>query len=691
MSHGTLFPHLWRLVCEADQRRLATWRSMTDRDAVKSRQAAVSESIQRMIGPWPERCPLNAEVTGGFQREGYIVDLVRFESRPGFHATAAVYTPTHVAGPFPAVVSPCGHSANGLRAEPYQLAHIALVRQGFQVISYDPISQGERLQYLDADGQSTLAGCCHEHCMAGNQMNLTGGNFANVRIWDGIRALDYLLERGQADPDRLGVTGNSGGGTLSTYLLCLDDRYAAAAPSCYITTLVHRIATRMAADSEQQFVPMLAEGVDHPELLLPFVPKPLLVCAAIQDFFPIEGARRTVDDLRDVYQVMGCPDRIDICEANERHGFTKPLREGMVRWFNRWLRGDESPYEEAPATIEEDPTLFVTPTGQVMTSIPETLAIHQIVQRDVPPRMACQGHPEALLAELPRLLGIDPASAKRPWPRPFTAANRAVPPPMPRGVVAEPVNLRSDFDVDLSGWLLRPARPSGDPVVLCPDEAGCRGLLARGQAAWALADAGRTVLTFDPRGVGEDRGELPDGVPGRRYYDFYGLEVDLTYTSWMLGRPLLGQRVFDALCAAEWLRTRTGRPVAMHGLGEGGLLALLAAALEPDLTAVEASGTLVSWRSLFETEVYAYLPNILVPSILSYGDLPEIAACLAPRPLTIADAVDAARRPVAEAELVAAYEVCRAAYQAAGAAEALALRGAAAKECGEAREAAAAV
>lgn len=674
MSDGSLFPHLWRLVCEADSRRLEAWRAMTTPAAVQARQAAVLEAIGQMIGPWPERCPLHTAVTGGFERDGYRVDLLRFESRPGFHVTAALYTPTHVAGPFPAVLSPCGHSANGLRAEPYQLAHIALARQGFQVLTYDPVSQGERVQYLDADGRPTLAGCCHEHCMAGNQMTLTGGSFANLRIWDGIRALDCLLEVGQADPARLAVTGNSGGGTLSSYLLCLDNRYAVAAPSCYITTLVHRIATRMAADSEQQFVPMLAAGVDHPELLLPFAPKPLLVCAAIKDFFPIDGARRTVADLRDVYEVMGCPERVALCEADESHGFTKPLREGMVRWFNRWLRGDETPYEEAPATIEDDPTLFVTPTGQVLTSLPEALTIHAVVQRDVPPAMACAGQPAAMLRELPRLLGIDAAAARRPWPRPFSPANRAVPPPMPPGVVAEPVNFRSDFDVDLSGWLLRPAKPVGDPVVLLPDDAGCESLLARGQAAWALAAAGRTVLTIDPRGVGADRGALPEGVPGRRYYDFYGLEVDLTYTSWMVGHPLLGQRVFDALAAAEWLRRRCGRDVGLHGVGEGGLLALLAGALDASVTAVEVSGCLISWRSLFETEVYGYLPNILVPGILSYGDLPEIAASLAPRPLTIAGALDAARQPVSAADLAAAYEVCRAAYQAAGAAEALTLR-----------------
>ncbi len=674
MSHGALFPHLWRLVCEADARRLQAWRAMTTPGTIRSRQVAVRDAIQRMIGPFPDRCPLSAEVTGGFERDGYTVELVRFASRPGFHVTAAVYTPTGLAGPYPGIISPCGHSANGLRAEPYQLAHIGLVRQGFQVLTYDPVSQGERVQYLDDAGKPTLVGCCHEHCMAGNQMNLTGHGFANVRIWDGIRALDYLLERGQADPARLGVTGNSGGGTLSTFLLCLDERYAAAAPSCYITTLVHRIATRMAADSEQQFVPMLAEGVDHPELLLPFAPKPLLVCAAIQDFFPIEGARQTVADLKEVYGVLGHPGHVSLCEANERHGFTKTLREGMTRWFNLHLRGDDAPYEEAPATIEDDASLFATPTGQVLTSLPGEVTIHQLVQRDAPPAMACVGQPAAVVAALPRLLGIEPAAAKRPWPRPFAAANRAVPPPLPPGVVGEAVNLRSDFDVDLSGWLLRPARPTGEPVLLLPDDAGCAPLLARGQAAWTLAAAGRTVLTIDPRGVGQDVGELPDGVPGRRQFDFYGLEVDLTYTSWMLGRPLLGQRVFDALCAAQWLRQRCGRTVAVHGLGEGGLLALLCGALDSEVTAVEVVGALLSWRNLFETEVYAFLPNILVPDILSYGDLPEIAASLAPRPLTIAAAVDATRRPVAATALATTYEVCRAAYQAAGAAEALALR-----------------
>ncbi|NUP98634.1 MAG: acetylxylan esterase, partial [Armatimonadetes bacterium] len=380
-----------------ESKRLEAWRSLTTPAAVAARQSWVRETVQRMIGPFPARCDLDPRVTGGFDRADYRVELVIFDSRPGFPVTATLYVPRGD-GPFPAVVVPCGHSANGRMVEGYQRAHIGFVKQGFVVLAYDPISQGERIQYLDDAGQPTIGNCCHEHCMAGNQLALTGGSMANIRIWDGIRAHDYLLTRGEVDPQRVAVAGNSGGGTLSTFLLCLDERYAAGSPNCYITTLVHRIATRMAADSEQQFVPMLLEGIDHADLLLPAAPKPVQIGAALRDFFPIDGTRRTTADLQRVYEVLGAGDKMTIATTDNVHGWDKTLREAATMWFNRHLRGVDEPYEEPDFPVEDDPTLFATRTGQVLTSVPGALGIHEIVKRDAPPKLACRAAADPVAA-----------------------------------------------------------------------------------------------------------------------------------------------------------------------------------------------------------------------------------------------------------------------------------------------------
>ncbi|MCC7494328.1 MAG: acetylxylan esterase [Fimbriimonadaceae bacterium] len=673
MERDTLFLHLWRQVCQLEEARRVAWQQLTTPAAIAARQRWVRERVQAMIGPFPERCDLRARVTRTLDRPTYTVEAVIFESRPRFPVTASLYLPKERPGLLPAVVSPCGHSANGRLYENYQRMHLALVQQGFAVLSYDPISQGERLQYLDAAGKSTLAGCCHEHCMAGNQINLTGAGFANVRIWDGIRALDYLLSRPEIDPQRVGVAGNSGGGTLSAYLLCVDDRYAAGAPACYITTLVHRIATRMAADAEQQFVPMLQEGLDHADLLLPAAPKPVLIGAAVQDFFPIAGARQTAADLASIYEVLGRREQTAIATADAPHGWSQPLREATVRWFNRWLRDRDTAYQEPAITTEADATLYATASGQVLTSEPQAATIHEIVQRDFAVSPSCRTAADpaaALRAGLPALLGIDPAAATRPWPRPWWPVPPVALPPAPAGLRLEAVQLLSDYDVELRGVLLTPARRTGQAVLLACDEAGLAPLLTRAGRAVELAAAGAVVLVIEPRGVGSDVGPVPQQQTAGRYYGFYGVEVDLTYTSWMIGRPLVGQRTFDLLCAAHWLRQK-GLPVALYGVGEGGLLALLAAALDPQVTSVTAEGMLVSWQNLFDTPVYDYLPGILPPGILRLGDLPDVAAAVAPRPVSLRGLVDARRQPLAADAVRSAYAPAVAAFERCGAPERL--------------------
>src|SRR5207253_7664132 len=120
------------------------------------------------------------------------------------------------------------------------------------VLCYDPIGQGERIQLLDKDGKPAISRGTDEHDMVGVGALLIGSSTATYRIWDGIRSLDYLAGRAEIDPKRLGCTGNSGGGTLTAYLMALDERIGCAAPSCYITSLERLFATIGPQDAEQQ-------------------------------------------------------------------------------------------------------------------------------------------------------------------------------------------------------------------------------------------------------------------------------------------------------------------------------------------------------------------------------------------------------------------------------------------------------
>ena len=247
-----------------DARRQAIAAIKTPEDIAK-RQRALRAFFLRSLGDLPVRTPMNPHVVGTLKRDGYHVEKVIIESRPGHHVTANFYVP-HGKPPYPGVLLPCGHSENGKAYEQYQRVAILLAKSGMAVLCYDPIGQGERLQRLDDQGKPVVRNTT-EHTMAGIGALLVGRQEASYRIWDGLRALDYLAGRNEVDPRRLGCTGNSGGGTLTAYLMALDDRIAVAAPSCYITSLERLFATIGPQDAEQNITGQVAAGMEHADYL----------------------------------------------------------------------------------------------------------------------------------------------------------------------------------------------------------------------------------------------------------------------------------------------------------------------------------------------------------------------------------------------------------------------------------------
>ena len=184
-------------------------------------------------------------------RDAYTIEKVIFESRPGFPVTANLYLPAGVDGPRPGVVGTCGHSTNGKAAEAYQSFAQGLARLGYVCLIYDPIGQGERLQYVTEDLKSRVGIGVREHLYAGNQQFLVGEFLGMWRAWDGIRALDYLLTRPEVDRQQIGVTGNSGGGTMTTWLCGVEPRWTMAAPSCFVTSFLRNMENELPADTEQ--------------------------------------------------------------------------------------------------------------------------------------------------------------------------------------------------------------------------------------------------------------------------------------------------------------------------------------------------------------------------------------------------------------------------------------------------------
>jgi pimeloyl-ACP methyl ester carboxylesterase len=309
----------WR---QDDQRR-KSWEGIRTEQDLRRVQQQLRADLLKMLGGLPtKKTPLNPHITGRIQMDGFHIEKLIFESLPHIYVTALLYVPDDTSTKHPGVLVAAGHSANGKGY--YQALCQRLVKRGYFVICWDPVGQGERSQFWDAKNHKSRYNLiCAEHAVMGNLAYLAGTNLARWEIWDGIRAVDYLLTRPEVDPNRINITGTSGGGFQAAHIAALDPRIKVAAPSCYFTSLPMRVYNRIFkdpdSDPEQDLYGMISNGVDHPGLLLLMYPRPVFVAAAVLDFFPIEGTRKTFREVSDIYTRLGHEDRIAMHESYNEH------------------------------------------------------------------------------------------------------------------------------------------------------------------------------------------------------------------------------------------------------------------------------------------------------------------------------------------------------------------------------------
>jgi cephalosporin-C deacetylase-like acetyl esterase len=314
------------------------------------------------------KTPLNPKITGMVKRKGLTVEKIVIESHPGFYVTGCLFLPEKREKPAPVVIFCSGHSADAFRNEVYQHSILNLAEKGFVVYAFDPIGQGERLQYVDpASGKSKVGGPTTEHSYAGAQTLLAGTSLSDYFIWDGVRVVDYLLTRPEIDPERIGITGRSGGGTQSAMIAAYDERIYASAPECYITSFRRLLQSIGPQDAEQNMYACIARGFDFPDYFHLRAPKPALIVTTTHDFFSIQGARETFAEAQKSYSLFGSPGNIRITEDMGTHESTRKNREAIYAFFQEHLRlrGESIDRQVVPFSREE---LTVTPTGQVVTS-----------------------------------------------------------------------------------------------------------------------------------------------------------------------------------------------------------------------------------------------------------------------------------------------------------------------------------
>jgi cephalosporin-C deacetylase-like acetyl esterase len=613
------------------ERRAATIAAITTREQGIQRQQAVREKIRALVGGLPSyHGPLNTREAGTLNHEEYRIEKIIYESLPHFYVTANVYLPTHGTPPFPAVLMPIGHWEGGKEGD-RQIA-IGLAKKGIIALEYDPIGQGERLQNYDPDLRASKVGASTtEHSHGNGQTQLIGDSIARYRIFDGIRGIDYLQSRKDVDPQRIGCAGCSGGGTLTSYISTLDDRVKVAMAACYINSWQDLLAGPGPQDGEQVFPRFLAEGLDIPDFVESFAPKPWLIESTREDFFPIAGAERAYHEAKRFYSVMGAEDRLEWFVGPGGHGVPPVSREALFAWFIRFLNNGRGDPKDAPEKLDPPDRLLCTKTGQVADSLGgETVfTLNKARAKEILPP-----HGPATASDVRQLASISIQPGGNP---PSLVVHRSY---ARTGYKLEVVSYDSESGIGIPGLLLTPETSGRHPAALVVDPRSKALLTRAGGDLEDLVHAGYVVLLIEPSGTAETASRQPLNILGD-YRD--------AARAYVVGKNLVGLRAEDMIRAVDYLASRPNiDAAAITGIGEGSLgVALLhAALLDGRISRVVLQNTLQSYRLALDHPIDRELYDVLIPGVLKKYDLPDLVAAIKPRPVVLLNPVDQVGKPI---------------------------------------------
>ncbi|MCC6423331.1 MAG: acetylxylan esterase [Phycisphaerales bacterium] len=657
-----------QLIVNAYQERDKTVNALQTPDEIKSWASKARAAFIQSMGGLPEKCPLDAKYTGHLQRDGYTIDKVLFQSRPNFWISANIYLPDPLPKQkIPGIIAPMGHTSAGKQADWYQERVIGLVRQGFAVVAYDQIGLGERWQYYDPATKLNIVGnrdgfgvfnpkvffgnsTSGEHEYIGAQLWLTGGSLMQHVVWDGVRAIDFLVSLPQVDPDNIGCSGASMGGTATTFIATVDPRLKVAIPVSYVTRrqLLAEDVKGFAIDAEQLQLNTAkpGEALEEADLLLPMTLHGgyVQIGGNIKDFFPIAGTRWAAENLTGLFTKLGMANHFHYAEVDFGHGWSVPMYEANYKFLHMAF-GQTGPFPPVNTSgvipLKETNILWATESGQVIAPPLNSLSLIDLNRAQADElrkaRRADNPSPGQIIHDAVELSST--RQVEIPQSTSYGSTTRD-------GYVIEKHNIHTEPGIHVPALLIRSASttrptsrinyiyasPDGKQTVFDPSHFPLRQAL----------DAGSSVLAIDARGWGETRWRRnPDQPPSpmNQYagWTTYSEEEILTYNELSLGRTLVGSRATDMLASAHWLRHHLpagGKMdsfalIYLWGEGELGVAAIHAVAADPvgGIEAV-AVGSLYSYDDWARTRIYDVPKALIIPGILKKYDLPELAWAL---------------------------------------------------------------
>lgn len=617
------------------------WQPPASAAAWEKRRPEVERALRGSLGlpATHERSALNARIRATHDFGDYTLQNLTFESRPGFEVTANLYRPKGAKTRRPAVLCPTGHALDaGKRSQEVQTRSIKLVKMGFVVLAYDPIGHGERL----------IAG--NNHHEAGFALLPLGETIAGWMVHDSMRAIDYLASLDDVDPTRIGVTGNSGGGLNTLLTAALDSRVRAAAIAGYTYHFNDWIKYASAHCTCTHF-PGIYRAMEWFEIAGLIAPRAVLMLQGERDsIFPLSGARIAGRRVESLYSMLGLGGaaRFDAIPG-QPHAYSRPFRERMYGWMARHLQGEGTgaplPEGEIQPVEERDARLFCYPPDGAM---PRPASVVSLARRKAGELFASL-RPEGS-AETRKAAGeIVRELTAAPYDEPHYLHARTVRKGGASHAVPEKVYFVSEIGNPVPALFWAPRAGSRPRVVLMVSDGGKQAVAASGMVE-PLLGAGLAVLAVDLRG----RGELIVTPVSGRDANFHLIKNQILF-----GRPLAGRRAFDLTRAIDYLAGRSDvslEDLAVVGLGDDALPALLAAAADQRVRRVAAAGYVTSFLSQIVQVPAAPREELIrewnssamrtgrlhagpydvdlasvIPSVLRHADLPDIVSLLAPR------------------------------------------------------------
>ncbi|MBR5460554.1 MAG: acetylxylan esterase [Clostridia bacterium] len=456
----------------------------------KYRRRAIN-TFKKSVGkiPYDKSLPLNSRVVKSFTDDGLSIENIVFQSRKNVFVPATLYMPENADGKLPTILFQGGHASSGRFHAQYQAVCRIIAKTGFAVLAIDHIGQGERQGYSEIPMMRESP--CYEHERVGRQCILNDTNVLKYFISDAMRAIDYIESRPELDGERIGATGNSGGGTMTSVISILDDRIKATAPGTFITTRRDYFSAGSTQDAEQVWEGITKNNFDHFELISAFCPKPYLILGVKSDFFCPEGTARVFEKGREFYRLFGCEDNLRIAWDDSKHAYTKNLACSAAEFFAEVLDGRKACAKPDVKVFDDPSPLYTSPDGSIYSAYPEYTTVYEENLAEYKKRKPLKDSAELLREKIyfereevePRVRYLFKDSLE--------------------GTEIQRIMWFGQRELASYGVLFSPENTNSLPVTVCLWSGGTDKLVEHKSVIWDILKSGRRALVVDLSTMGK--------------------------------------------------------------------------------------------------------------------------------------------------------------------------------------------